>query len=457
MQSNFALQRAVDWANGLGKPLLILEALRCDYEWASDRLHQFVIDGMRANQRRCGDRAGYYPYLEPNVGDGRGLLKELSDDAAVVVTDDFPCFFLPRMLNAAEKHVNVRFEAVDSNGVLPFNATDRTFHRAVDFRRYMQRCIAEHLSATPRVEPLNALERKEAIKPAKRITTRWPAADLASESLLENLPIDKAVPVAPATGGTDAAVEVLERFVSERLGDYTESRNRHKDATSELSPHLHFGHISSHDVFRAIVEVEDWDIEQLSDTRRGQREGFWNMSRPAEAFLDQIITWRELGYNFTSHQPDYQRYESLPDWARKTLEEHANDERPEQYSDEQLERAETGDPIWNAAQRQLVMEGRMHNYVRMLWGKKVLQWSESPRLALERLIHLNNKYALDGRNPNSYSGIFWCFGRFDRAWGPERPIFGKIRYMTSDSTKRKIDTKSYLRAYGAEQQTSLFG
>jgi deoxyribodipyrimidine photo-lyase len=144
---------------------------------------------------------------------------------------------------------------------------------------------------------------------------------------------------------------------------------------------------------------------------------------------------------------DYDRYESLPDWAQTTLAEHAGDQRPFVYRPEQLEAADTHDPLWNAAQRQLVGEGRIHNYLRMLWGKKVLEWSASPREALATLIELNNKYALDGRNPNSYSGIFWVFGRYDRAWGPERPIFGKIRYMSSENTARKVRVKDYIRRY----------
>jgi deoxyribodipyrimidine photo-lyase len=144
----------------------------------------------------------------------------------------------------------------------------------------------------------------------------------------------------------------------------------------------------------------------------------------------------------------YDRWDSLPEWARKTLNEHSADPRPEIYSHEQLESAATRDRIWNAAQRQLLREGRMQNYLRMLWGKKVLEWSPQPQKALASLIELNNKYALDGRDPNSYSGIFWVFGRYDRAWGPERPIFGKIRYMTSDSTAKKLDLKRYLQTYG---------
>jgi deoxyribodipyrimidine photo-lyase len=158
-----------------------------------------------------------------------------------------------------------------------------------------------------------------------------------------------------------------------------------------------------------------------------------------------------------SHREDFERYESLPDWAQKTLQKHERDPRPEAYSPEEFEAGRTQDEIWNAAQGQLAAEGRIHNYLRMLWGKKVLHWSPSPREALATLIDLNNKYALDGRDPNSYSGIFWCFGRYDRPWAPERPVFGTVRYMSSESTRRKFRVNRYVERYAPKAgQKSLF-
>ena len=197
---------------------------------------------------------------------------------------------------------------------------------------------------------------------------------------------------------------------------------------------------------------EGWTQRKLKASGGGKREGWWGTSRGAEAFLDELVTWRELGYNMCALRDDYDRYESLPEWARSTLEAHARDRRPSRYTLAQFESASTHDPLWNAAQRQLVREGRLHNYLRMLWGKKILEWSRSPRQALETMIHLNNKYALDGRDPNSYSGIFWCLGRYDRPWGPERPIFGTVRYMSSENTARKLSVKEYLQTYGADRR-----
>jgi deoxyribodipyrimidine photo-lyase len=160
-----------------------------------------------------------------------------------------------------------------------------------------------------------------------------------------------------------------------------------------------------------------------------------------------LITWREIGFNFAARERNYDRYESLPEWAQQTLADHAEDPRPAIYSLEEFTQAKTHDPLWNAAQRQLVREGRIHNYLRMLWGKKILHWTRSPQEALEVMIQLNNQFALDGRDPNSYSGIFWVLGRYDRAWGPERPVFGKIRYMTSESTASKWRVGDYMKKY----------
>jgi deoxyribodipyrimidine photo-lyase len=197
------------------------------------------------------------------------------------------------------------------------------------------------------------------------------------------------------------------------------------------------------------MRLAGWTPGKVAPKATGSSRDWWGTSPEIESFLDELITWRELGYNMCWQRDDYDQYESLPEWAQRTLAEHAHDSRPEVYSLEQLEAAETHDDLWNASQRQLVREGRIHNYLRMLWGKKILEWSPSPRESLRVMIELNNKYALDGRNPNSYSGIFWVLGRYDRAWGPERPIFGKIRYMSSENTARKVKVTRFLEKYSA--------
>ena len=206
---------------------------------------------------------------------------------------------------------------------------------------------------------------------------------------------------------------------------------------------------------RTLAERERWTPGKLAPKATGVREGWWGMSANAEKFLDEAVTWREVGYNMAAGWGDAaEKWESLPPWARATLDKHAGAPRPEVYDLAAFEAGETHDPLWNAAQGQLAEEGRIHNYLRMLWGKKVLEWSASPREALATLIELNNKYALDGRDPNSASGIFWCLGRYDRPWAPERPIFGVVRYMSSESTRKKMRVDAYVRRYapgGARQ------
>jgi deoxyribodipyrimidine photo-lyase len=449
VRSNFALQRAVHWALTLGRPLLVLEALRCDYRWASDRLHRFVLEGMRDNRRALRDvPVRYYAYIEPQRGAGSGLIEALLARTSLLVTDDFPCFFLPRMTRAVAERSPVLVEAVDANGLLPLRAADRVFQRAHDFRRFLQRELRAHLQTFPRSNPFPKTGLSRADVPAE-ILSRWPEA---SDELLEapaaglaRLPIDHAVGPAAIAGGSQAAGKVLRAFVTDRLPRYAAERSDpDADVSSGLSPYLHFGQISTHEVFRAIAERENWHPDRISARVSGSREGWWGMSSAAEGFLDELITWRELGYNFCWQRDDYDCFDSLPDWARQTLEDHADDPRAIIYALEQFEFSGTHDRLWNAAQRQLVTEGRMHNYLRMLWGKKILEWSESPRQAAQIMIHLNNKYAIDGRDPNSYSGIFWVLGRYDRPWGPERPIFGKVRYMSSENTARKLSVEAYM-------------
>ncbi|MCO6453701.1 MAG: deoxyribodipyrimidine photolyase [Pirellulaceae bacterium] len=457
---NFSLQRAVEWARDLRKPLVILEALRCGYRWASDRLHAFVIQGMAANQEALQDRQVlYYPYLEAEPGAGRGLLEALAERAAVVVSDDFPCFFLPRMAHAAAGRIPVRFELVDSNGMLPLRAADKVFARAYDFRRFLQKNLPAHWGHVPEAEPLADVRLPRLVELPAEIARRWPAADprgiAECPRRLADFPIDHAVAPAATAGGWLAAGQRLERFVQGLLPVYHEQRNQpDQPATSGLSPYLHFGHISVHQVFDEVTRRDGWTPRKVSAQADGSSRGWWNASEPVESFLDELITWRELGYNMCWQRDDYDQYDSLPDWARQTLAEHASDPRPQTYTLEEFERSETHDPLWNAAQRQLVREGTIHNYLRMLWGKKILHWTASPQEALDVMIHLNNKYALDGRNPNSYSGIFWTLGRYDRAWGPERPIFGKIRYMSSDNTARKVNVRQYLQTYGPAPRRS---
>jgi deoxyribodipyrimidine photo-lyase len=462
---NFALDRALEHCRELAKPLLIFEALRCGYRWASDRLHRFVIDGMAGNAAACArSSVTYYPYVEPEDGAGKGLLEEFARRACVVVTDEFPCFFLPRMVAAAATRLSVKLESVDSNGLLPLRATEQVFSRAFDFRRYLQKSLPSHLQAFPAKDPLGKAKFAVLARIPEAISARWPRATRAllqgEAGTLDKLPIDHTVgPVSLPAGSMPGRLRVKD-FVTRKLTDYGKQRNQPDvDASSGLSPYLHFGFLSVHEVLHELARHEKWKPEKLSLRASGSREGWWNMTAGAEAFLDELVTWRELGYNFSSHRASYDRYESLPDWAQKTLKAHARDQRTHAYTLQEFASGATHDPLWNAAQMQLVREGRMHNYLRMLWGKKILEWTRTPEEAAAIMIELNNKYGLDGRDPNSYSGIFWVLGRYDRPWGPERPVYGQIRYMTSENTARKFSVKNYISRYaatpGRERQKGL--
>lgn len=450
---NHALQRATEWARELGRPLVVLEALRSDYPWASDRLHRFILQGMADNRRRLqSSSVTYYPFVEDEKGAGRGLLKALARDASVVVTDDYPAFFLPTMIESAGRQLTQRLEAVDGNGLVPMSVADREFGTAYSFRRFLQKTLVDHLDEMPLEDPL-AEPMPGPVELPTEVTDQWPRASVdvieGSTAALANLPIDHAVGPGIFDGGPSAGETRLRRFLTDRLGKYNEDRNRpDEDGASGLSPYLHFGHLSPHQVFLELMASQRWTPEDVSPRTDGRRSGWWGVSDSAEAFLDQFVTWRELGFNLCFHRSDNEQYSAVPEWAQRTLGEHAADPREHVYTEENFAGARTHDSLWNAAQRQLVVEGRMHNYLRMLWGKKILEWSPSPEQALATMFELNNRYALDGRDPNSSSGILWILGRYDRPWGPERPVFGKVRYMSSTNTARKFSVRGYLEQYG---------
>ncbi|MBK7877422.1 MAG: deoxyribodipyrimidine photolyase [Planctomycetes bacterium] len=451
---NFALQRAVRVAERKELPLVVLEGLRAGYRWASPRHHAFVLQGMRDHAEHFAARGvRYLPYVEPAPGAGRGLLAALAKRAALVVADDWPCFFLPRMLTRAAAELDVRVEAVDAAGIVPFRVPETTFPTAYAFRRWLQKHLRPYFDEPPLADPLDGVRLPRADALPRGVESRWPLASpalLAAEPAeLARLPLDRAVAPVAREGGFVAGRRALADFVRRRLPRYAEERSEPAgDASSGLSPWLHYGHVSVHEVLAAVTARERWTPQRLASTTAGKKEGWWNLDASAEAFLDELVTWRELGFNFCARRPDYDRYESLPDWARATLDLHAQDPREHRYTRDELESSATHDPLWNAAQRQLAREGIIHNYLRMLWGKKVLEWSPSPQAALETLIELNNRWAIDGRDPNSYSGIFWVFGRYDRPWAPERKVFGSIRYMSSQNTARKFDVEPYLERYG---------
>jgi len=446
LDHNLALDHAIAEGRRLGRPLVVYEGLRLRYPWASERLHRFVLEGMRANAT-AARRAGltYWPWVEHKPGEGRGLLADLAARAALVVTDDFPCFIVPGQVAALAASVEVAVVAVDAGAIVPMSRLGPTVSAAAHLRPRIHRAFGE------------AWEHRAVARPqgsgAAPMAPPFEPADLDDlDGLLASLPLDRSVPAVPATpGGGPAARQRLADFVAHRLRGTAERRSHpappDRAHQSGLSPYLHFGHIAIEEVVeRVLASTGDWSPAVLDPHAVGRREAFFCRDADVNAFLDEAITWRDLGlhWHWTRRQDTESLERALPAWARATLAAHAGDARAHVYSVEEWEAGQTHDPLWNAAQRELAATGTIHNYMRMLWGKKVLEWSRTPEEAYATLEHLNNRYAVDGRDPNSYTGILWCFGLFDRPWAPERRVLGSVRYMSSENTAKKFRLGPYL-------------
>jgi deoxyribodipyrimidine photo-lyase len=448
LERNHALDYALRCASELARPLVVYEGLRLDYPWASRRLHRFVLEGMAANAARAAELGiNYWPFVEREKGEGRGLLRGLAERACLVVTDDYPCFIVPEQGQALARKTEAAVFAVDSCGVIPLSLLGAPVSAAAHLRPRIHKAFAEawaHRAAASIEAPAAARRR------VKAPFETWRPRDVGP--FVDALPLDPLAPVAGRPGGAPAGRAVLRSFVATRLRGYAEERSEprapEEGHASGLSPWLHFGHLSVEEVVEEVLATTGrWTTDELRVHNRGKRQGYFCDDPDVNSFLDEALTWRDVGFNWhRERRLDAASLETaLPAWALATLGAHAKDPRPHLYAPDELEAGETHDPLWNAAQKELVATGSIHNYLRMLWGKKVLEWSRTPAEAYGTLVHLNNKYALDGRDPNSYTGILWCFGLFDRPWPPERKVFGSVRYMSSDNTARKFDVKPYLR------------
>jgi deoxyribodipyrimidine photo-lyase len=395
--------------------------------------------------RRLG--LNYWPYVETPSQPAAGLLRRLAARAALVVSDDFPAFVVPGQSRALARQVDVPFLAVDANGVVPLALLGPPVAAAAHLRTRLHKLFA---AAWPHRAARRPRLTDAVCKPvAAPFATFEPGG---GDSLLAQLPLDASVPaVEGSSGGSVAAGRRLRAFVGSRLAGYADTRSHPASPeaghASGLSAYLHFGHISIEQVVEDVLARSgDWSLERLRPERCGKREGFFGVEADADAFLDEALTWRDLGFHWHRHRgADTVSLErALPVWAMATLTAHAGDRRAYVYPPEAWEAGATHDPLWNAAQRELVATGTVHNYLRMLWGKKVIEWSRTPHEAYRTLVHLNNKYALDGRDPNSWTGILWCFGAFDRPWAPQRPVLGSVRYMSSENTARKFRLGPYL-------------
>jgi deoxyribodipyrimidine photo-lyase len=445
---NHSLDYAIKCANELGKPLVIYEGLRLDYPWGSARLHRFIIDGMRDNAMTAAKLGfTYWPFVETAQQPARGLLTRIATRAALVVTDDFPCFIVPAQSAGLASRVSCAVMAVDSNSVVPLRLLGDAPYAAAHLRPRIHKTLAvafDHRSTAKPSPPR---------KGGSRIQPDFDLAPLDKPAQwITALPIDQTVrAVTGRVGGSRAARSQLASFLRKGLPIYADHRSEPMPPAafhgSGLSPYLHFGHIGIEEVVAAVLSASGGDSRaRMHLELAGRKDGFFGTDRNAAAFLDEALTWRDVGFVWHLHRREdtHSLQASLPAWAYATLHMHASDKRAFVYDLPAWENAATHDPLWNAAQRELAATGGIHNYMRMLWGKKVIEWSRTPEEAYQTLVHLNNKYALDGRDPNSYSGILWCFGLFDRPWAPKRNALGQIRYMSSANTAKKFKLGPYL-------------
>lgn len=415
---NPALAFATELANGLGKPLVVYFGLFDGYPMASVRAFKFMLEGLKETARMLQDRGIGFVMRREHPMDGLVRAAKEFRACAVVADEDYTNMGREWRAHAA-KQLAVRLYQVDAETVVPARITDHEEWAAYTLRPKILKALDECLIDAP--EP--AVERMW----NTQIDDCIDMANCDPLALANSLRVDQNVPPVPGTiGGLTEARERLARFVEHGLPRYAaESKEIGVDVTSNLSPYLHFGQIASKRVALAVRESDAPD-------------------ECVDAFLEQVVVRRELAINFCLHNPNYASIDAAPDWARKTLAAHALDPRPELYSLEELESASTHDDLWNAAQAELCAQGKIHGYMRMVWAKKILEWSPAPEEALARAIYLNDKYALDGRDPNGYTNIAWCIlGKHDRPFA-NRPIFGKVRYMSTESTKRKTRWREYV-------------
>ncbi len=464
---NHALEHAISCAHAENIPLVVVEPLALKHKWTNDRFHTFVLQGMVDNKAAC-ENSGvtYIPYVETKPKEAKSLLQTWMQHAKILVIDDYPTYYPRKVIEHAISFGSCEVRCIDSNGFIGMHSADRDFTTAYSLRRHLHKTILDHMQDFPLRAPLKQAQglAKMPFSEIERIFSQsntpitpyeflWRASqtDGIGKEALSVLSIDHSVaPVSHIKGGQKQALINWVDFFENKLERYHEDRNHPElNGASGLSPYLHFGHISVHKILSDIFRKHHWDISKIQYPNDGRRSGWWNLPHPVEAFLDQIITWRDLGFIHCSRYPNHAEYSSLPEWAKTTLSEHLSDEREYIYTFEEFENAETHDELWNAAQHQLMKDGVIQNYLRMLWGKKILEWTPDPQTAMEYMVALNDKWALDGRDPNSYTGIGWVLGKFDRAWN-ERKVFGKIRCMTTPSTKRKYSTKNYIQTYTSD-------
>jgi deoxyribodipyrimidine photo-lyase len=430
-RDNHAVDVAAKVANALGLPLVVYFAAISNFPHANLRHYRFLNEGLPDIEEDLSERGiAFVMRRAPHESHERMFADA---GAAMVIGDENPTRGPEQWRRRLARELKVPFWTVDADVVVPSKLIEGAQYGAYTIRPRLYRLLPEFLHEFENVKAEREWKRPRGFyvdSVGEDITRGWKELDRSVE------------PVEAWRGGTHAALKRLKLFVGKMLEEYDTQRNHPEvDGSSGVSPYLHFGHIGPLTIALAVERAA-----KAHPKLRAARDAYFN----------ELIVWRELAVNFVIHNAKYDTWECAEPWAKKTIEEHARDEREFVYTLAQLEGAKTHDELWNAAQTQMLKFGWMHNVMRMYWAKKILEWTPDVKTAVQYAVHLNDKYFLDGRDPNGYAGVAWAIvGKFDRAWG-ERPVFGKIRYMSGASTGRKFDSKRYIAQMMGSKQGGLF-
>ncbi|MBL8222105.1 MAG: deoxyribodipyrimidine photo-lyase [Bryobacterales bacterium] len=422
VESNHALLYAVEMANRHKLPVLVYEGVTYRYPYANDRHHTFLLEGVAGTEKRLRKLGiGYVFYLERGPQDRRDVLYQLAGNALAVVTDDYPVFIARKHNASVPGKIGIPYHVVDSSCVVPMGLMEKREWAAYTIRPKIHRLLPQYLKP---VHPVHVAVPFTEATPA--FHTEVTAENLVG--LVASCSIDHGVkPSTTYRGGRVAAEKTLEQFLRHRLRRYALERNDPAaHATSDLSPYLHYGHMSALEIALA---AKEYAAEH---------------KLVADEFLEELIVRRELAFNYARFSDPPDTFAQLPAWAVQTMAKHAADRRDPCYTPEQFEKAQTHDPLWNAAQKEMLLRGKIHGYYRMYWGKKIIEWSATHEEAMRTMVYLHDRYAVDGRDPNTYTNILWCFGLHDRPW-QERAVFGMLRYMSYDGMRRKTAVDAYIR------------
>jgi deoxyribodipyrimidine photo-lyase len=410
---NHALEYVILEANELHQPVIVFFGITDHFPEGNERHYTFMLEGLRVVKQSLKEKGIQMVILHKSPESGAVQLAKM---ASLAIVDRGYLKIQKEWRNWAANRMDCPLIQIESDVVVPIeDASPKEEYAAATIRPKITKKLDSFLVPLKEHEPL-----------IDSLSLEFDSFDIDDvEKAISKLRIDRSVKkVTSFHGGTQEAQKHLQIFLEDKLDHFPELRNEPTlDYLSHMSPYLHFGQISP--LFIALKAVE---------TR----------SPGTEAFLEELIVRRELSMNFVFYNEKYDSFEGVPEWAKKTLKAHQKDKRKYTYNLEELETAQTHDPYWNAAQKEMLFKGKMHGYMRMYWGKKIIEWSKTPEEAFRVALHLNNKYELDGRDPNGFTGVAWCFGKHDRPWG-ERPTFGNVRYMNDKGLKRKFDADEYVK------------